>query len=187
MGIDGSPWGEGHAGVYALGHEYGEEFEGAAITPATVEEALRWSARVMNLALDGRTGPSSRTTSAWPSMVRDSFIDVPEPERKARSVPSADRVSIAQRIDAWVGYEWNPTSRRVLRLRSITRPGRDKPLITWGGIARAIGCDPRSAKRWHRIALKHLVEGLIGRRECRSFVNVISDEKMSRIREVIAA
>lgn len=110
----------------------------------------------------GRVGPSERVTAAWPEMLRDSFIDLPDPHRKIRMVPGADKITRMDEALGWIELVPNATYRRVLCARCLVLPQSGRHLRSWSSIARTLHADREAVQWWHDKAICQLVSALSG-------------------------
>lgn len=109
-----------------------------------------------------RVGPSLSVT-AWPEIVREAVEAYGWAEEAPRaSVPEAAAISAMDEAYGWLALLDSHVTRRVLGLRSLVDPITWRHRVPWRTLAKAVGSDPRSVRRWHRKGVEKLVVALGG-------------------------
>ena len=103
------------------------------------------------------------TGSSWPPFVREVMQAYGYDEARPRSATASNReIEQMGEVYAWVGLlpHHRYVLRRILQLRSQIDPASDRHRYSWRHIARIVGCNAVSARRWHGDALRLVLVAL---------------------------
>ena len=130
--------------------------------PEALQTAFEDAGRILTRVPARGTRPAE-PGSSWPPFVRELVEAYGYGEERARA-PSASNREIEEmgEVYAWVGLlpQHRFVLRRILQLRSQIDPASDKHRYSWRHIARIVGCNAVSARRWHGDALRLVLVAL---------------------------
>ncbi len=138
---------------------------------ARLEDAGR---TLMTLPMPARGMPAG-SRSAWPDYMQnfwDVFGHADEADNEDRREAQAHlintvRVQASQkavdRLDEVLGWLWyieTPRHRRAVAARMLTHPVSERPVYSWKKIAKTMGADARTVRRWYLGGVEAIIIGL---------------------------
>jgi len=131
---------------------------------------------LMMLPYPPRSRPAD-ARSAWPDVLQ-SFWDVfghaeqdesDTEERREAEAQIINRVRVqcsqkaVDRLDEVLGWLWHISvarERRAVVARMLTHPVSERPVYSWAKIAKKMGANSRTVKRWHDAGVQAIILGL---------------------------
>ncbi|MCH7570481.1 MAG: hypothetical protein IH919_07940 [Deltaproteobacteria bacterium] len=120
-------------------------------------------------------GMPTEPRSSWPDYAQrywDVFGHAEQDDTEERREAQANlinqvRVQASQaavdRLDEVLGWLWyigTPRHRRATVARMLTHPISERPVYSWGQIAKSMGADRRTVRRWYAAGVESIIEGL---------------------------
>ena len=104
------------------------------------------------------SGHGTGMRSYWPELVRQVFHDEAPPVSASIPAPAANAISQMDETFRWLALLPSDPSRlrTVVLKRLIVSAITEKHRYSWRRLGDLLGCDHKTAKRWHADAIAHL-------------------------------